>query len=246
MQKMNWGHWIDPFEICCSDLTRIRSLPKIVPTGRYFTELVRKKEGTGEVTRQQRSKTTRAKILQAAAKCFATIGYDATGVAKICQDAGVSKGAFYYHFPSKEAVFLALRDQWFTSLDTKLAEIRAQSTTAREQLQIMAKAANQILKIPDEQLPIFLEFWRQATRDQQFRRSIRAPYDRYKEYFRGIIERGIAEGSLQSVDPDIAAHVIVSLAFGLFLQSIVDPEGADWSRLAEKGIQLILQNIAVK
>ena len=194
---------------------------------------------------QQRSKTTKTRILHAAAKCFATLGYDATGVAKICRDAGVSKGAFYYHFPSKEAVFLALRDQWFINLDNKLAEIRAQSATAREQLQIIAKAANQILKIPDEQLPIFLEFWRQATRDRKFRQSIRAPYDRYKEYFREIINRGIEEGSLQTVDADIAAHIIVSLAFGLFLQSIVDPAGADWSQLAEKGIQLVLHNIAV-
>ena len=55
---------------------------------------------------QQRSEETRARILAAALDRFARYGYDATGVAEICRAAGVSKGAFYHHFPSKQAAFL--------------------------------------------------------------------------------------------------------------------------------------------
>ena len=51
--------------------------------------------------RQKRGEETRSRILDAAQGCFVQHGYDATGVAEICRSAGLSKGAFYYHFPSK-------------------------------------------------------------------------------------------------------------------------------------------------
>ena len=66
---------------------------------------------------QQRSEETRTHILEAALKLFSKEGYDATGVAQICQAAGVSKGAFYHHFPSKHAVFMALLQSWLEVLD---------------------------------------------------------------------------------------------------------------------------------
>ena len=58
----------------------------------------------------KRSSQTRTAIIDSATRCFVREGYDSTGVAEICENAGVSKGAFYYHFESKEAVFLELID----------------------------------------------------------------------------------------------------------------------------------------
>ena len=58
--------------------------------------------------KQQRSEETRARLLEAAEACFSESGYDGTGVAKICRRAGVSKGAFYHHFETKQAIFLEL------------------------------------------------------------------------------------------------------------------------------------------
>ena len=66
---------------------------------------------------QQRSMETRKRILDAAQSLFSQSGYDATGVAEICRAAGVSKGAFYHHFPSKQAIFLELLDGWLSRLD---------------------------------------------------------------------------------------------------------------------------------
>lgn len=49
-----------------------------------------------------------SEILDAALACFAELGYDATRVKHIAQRAGVSDAALYRHYPSKEAVALAL------------------------------------------------------------------------------------------------------------------------------------------
>lgn len=53
----------------------------------------------------------RAELIAAAQTLFFERGYDATSVEDIIGRAGVSKGAFYYYFPSKEAVLEAIAEQ---------------------------------------------------------------------------------------------------------------------------------------
>src|SRR5512142_1037589 len=114
---------------------------------------------------QQRSEETRGKIIQAALECFSRAGYDATGVAEICTTAGVSKGAFYHHFPSKEAVFIALLNQWLDGLDARFAETRADAQGVPEVLRAMARSARTVFTDAKGQLPLYLEFWTQASRE---------------------------------------------------------------------------------
>ena len=64
------------------------------------------------MARQRRGQESRERILEAAQLCFAQDGYNATGVAQICRRAGLSKGAFYHHFATKQAVFLELLNRW--------------------------------------------------------------------------------------------------------------------------------------
>ena len=47
---------------------------------------------------------TRAKILESAATAFRRQGYHATGVDKVMEEAGLTAGGFYAHFPSKDAL----------------------------------------------------------------------------------------------------------------------------------------------
>ena len=56
------------------------------------------------MARQARAEATRAKIIDAAVELFTDPGYGDTDLAAIVRQAGVTKGAFYYHFDSKEAV----------------------------------------------------------------------------------------------------------------------------------------------
>ena len=64
-----------------------------------------------------RGAETRQLILDASMDLFAQNGYDATSVAEICQRAEVSKGAFYHHFPSKQALFLDLMASWLQGVE---------------------------------------------------------------------------------------------------------------------------------
>ncbi|MGD8967507.1 MAG: TetR/AcrR family transcriptional regulator [Anaerolineae bacterium] len=195
---------------------------------------------------QQRGAETRANILVAAAAGFAEQGYDATGVAEICRRAEVSKGAFYHHFSSKQALFLELLERWLAVLDEQLEEVRTGEAAVPEQLLDMTEMIRQVFQVAEEQIPIFLEFWTKAARDPTVWEATIAPYRRYRAFFANLIEAGVTEGTLRSVEPDTTARIIVSLAVGLVVQGLLDTEGADWGHVAEAGMQMLLQGMEKK
>jgi TetR/AcrR family transcriptional regulator, transcriptional repressor for nem operon len=56
--------------------------------------------------------TARDKLLEAAVKLIRTQGFAGTSVDALCAEAGVTKGAFFHHFASKEALGVAAADYW--------------------------------------------------------------------------------------------------------------------------------------
>lgn len=54
----------------------------------------------------------RARLIEAARSLVRHKGFAATSVDDLCAAAGVTKGAFFHHFPSKEALGVALIDDW--------------------------------------------------------------------------------------------------------------------------------------
>lgn len=196
------------------------------------------------MTVQQRGEETRERILQAAMASFAERGFDATPVNAICREAGVSKGAFYHHFSSKQDVFLKLLHGWLSGMDERLADLQVDRLEIPEQLMAMTDMICDVFDAAGDQLPMFLEFWSQAAHDPEVWEATRAPYRRYRTFFAAMIEAGIAEGSIRPVDPDTTARVIVSLAVGLVLQGLLDTEGADWGRVTKGGVRMLLEGIS--
>jgi AcrR family transcriptional regulator len=56
---------------------------------------------------QDRSRATRARLLEAAITCLADLGWTASTVTVVAERAGVSRGAAQHHFPTREALFTA-------------------------------------------------------------------------------------------------------------------------------------------
>lgn len=192
---------------------------------------------------RRRGEETRSRILDAAASGFAEQGYEGTSVAQICSRAGVSKGAFYHHFPGKQDLFLELLERWLGLLDQELEAVRSDDRPVPEQLLAMTALVRQVFRAADDQLPVFLEFWTRATYDPQTWEATIAPYRRYRRYFAQIIASGVAEGTLRPIDPDTAARVVVSLAVGVVVQGLLDAEGADWGAVAARGMEMLLEGI---
>ncbi|MCX6066169.1 MAG: TetR/AcrR family transcriptional regulator [Chloroflexi bacterium] len=190
---------------------------------------------------QARSEETRTHILEAALRRFANHGYNGASVEEICSDAGVSKGAFYHHFASKQAIFLALLDGWLVSVDATLESARQPTVPAT--LMGMAEMLPDILAGADGNLPMFLEFWLQASRDETIWAATVAPYQRYQQFFAALVEQGIAEGSFKPVDAQATAQMLVALAVGTFLQALLALDNTDWKSIAQANMQILMKGL---
>ncbi len=193
---------------------------------------------------QQRSEETRARILESAIKFFSTNGYNKASVDNICADAGISKGAFYHHFESKQALFLALLDGWLKTIDNAIEA--SKDKTAPETFMQMTEAFPYIFATAGEGLPMFLEFWLQASRDKKIWEASVAPYRRYHKYFTSLIKKGVDEGSFVELDPELTSRMIISTAMGLLLQSLMDPRGAKWEKVARDSTTMLVNNMLRK
>ena len=193
---------------------------------------------------QQRSEETRAKIMEAAIKLFSTRGYNKASVDDICKEAGISKGAFYHHFKTKQALFLSLLDGWLEFVDNAIESTK--DKTVPETFMQMTQAFPYIFETAGENLPMFLEFWLQASRDKKIWEAGIAPYRRYHRYFTSLIKKGVDEGSFVEVDPELASRMIVSTAMGLLLQSLLDPKGADWEKVSRESTNMLVSSLLNK
>lgn len=72
---------------------------------------------------QDRSVLRRGRILDAALHVFSQKGYKDTAVDEIALQAETSKGGVYFHFPNKQAMFLALLDRMARLLASKAEEV---------------------------------------------------------------------------------------------------------------------------
>lgn len=76
-------------------------------------------------TQQQRSETTTRDLLAAARTLFARDGYTATSLDAVAAEAGVTKGALYYHFRGKRELFEGVFEEEERRLCETLAEVYA-------------------------------------------------------------------------------------------------------------------------
>ncbi len=195
---------------------------------------------------QQRSEETRRRILAAAEECFSHSGYETASLADICEAAGVSKGAFYHHFPSKHTVFLQLLNGWLEGLEHGLDQIRASDQPTAAQLRDMASLLGMVYGQAGDRFPLFLEFWLQAMRDPDIWKETIQPLERYTDYFTQLAQNGVSDGSLKPGDPAIAARTLIAYALGMIVQGLLQPTSTDWPHTSHQGLLILLDGLENK
>jgi AcrR family transcriptional regulator len=82
---------------------------------------------------QERSRATRARLLEAAESVFAEKGYDGAKISDIAAEAGCSVGAVYFRFKDKDALFFAIAEEFIEDSRTGLENV-FEANTCREQI----------------------------------------------------------------------------------------------------------------
>ncbi|KFC67215.1 Transcriptional regulator, TetR family [Devosia sp. LC5] len=154
----------------------------------------------------------RADLIAAAQALFFEHGYDATSVEDIIGRAGLSKGAFYYYFPSKEAVLEALAEQMAQEAAAETQAIVADETlNGFERLDRFLKH-NRRLKVEraPEALALFEALFRPeniALYHHVFRRVSRVMTPVMAE----ILRQGMDDGSFLPGDANAMAEILLGL-----------------------------------
>jgi AcrR family transcriptional regulator len=193
---------------------------------------------TRTLSQAERRSSTRAKLVKAAGKVFARNGFHGASLDEIAAGAGVSKGALYYNFDSKEDVFLTLLDE---SLRARLNSARIGSDELAgdpiSAVRRFIEAAGKDSRWP----PLFFEFIAYAARRPQVREEFARRFVRAgREEIAAVIAEHThdRESTLPMASPDLAV-VLSALVNGLLIERVFDPAAVP-DELIDRAVALVL------
>ena len=167
----------------------------------------------------------RAALLRAAAAVFAERGFQDASVEDIAHRAGYSKGAIYWHFESKDDLFLALLEE---RLERPIREMIELLESAPPEQDMGPEASRRFIELLESERELLLlqqEYWSQAVRDSK----LRARYASRRAELRAACGRAISTRLEHLGAPPCAvagetmATVIMGLNAGLAQESLIDP-----------------------
>lgn len=180
-------------------------------------------------TQQGRKADTRARLLAAAADCFADRGVDAVSVDAVAEAAGRTSGAVYAHFGSKQGLVLAVLDQWRQSLvGTVLHELRVGGDlTADLRAVVLALVTDpspgtrRLLQMEDE-------LRLRASRDPEVARVMAERAGQQRRWLARGLAAWVDAGRLPAGwDPEALAAVFTAAVTGLAQQHRLEPGSLD-------------------
>ena len=169
--------------------------------------------------------TARGHLLDAAEQLLADRGYHATSVDLVVKTAGLTKGAFYWHFSSKEELFVGLLEDRFDRRARGLMAITEQASADEETAGVVSR---ELMRMVDEHRQLVLlmnEFWSLAVRDERLRRRwVSRQRKLRKDLARALEARHETTGVRLSVEPERLATGIIALADGLAMDRVAEPQ----------------------
>ena len=191
------------------------------------------------------SETRKNQILDAAAIVFARQGFYQARMDDIVIESGLSKGALYWYFKSKDDIITALLQRVFDEDLIKLQSTRHTTGSVVERVlglsRQMATDFTEIARL----VPITFEFYAVASRQEHVRITLKEYLTAYHTILQTIIQQGIDTQELRPVSAEGVATTIVAIYEGLLLLWVIDVEHTDWHTQPELSIRLLLDGLKV-
>ena len=172
------------------------------------------------MARNKYPEETVRKILDTAERLFIEMGYDRASLQEIIDETGLSKGAIYHHFASKEDIFYSVCDRIGQRNGEVLSQVRDDpSLNGLEKLRAMFKASLQ----PERQAKMFCMMPYLMDNAKFLATELRSIFTEVVPCFvEPIIRQGMADGSIRTEHPKELAEAMIILADG-WINPIVQP-----------------------
>jgi AcrR family transcriptional regulator len=156
----------------------------------------------------------RAELLDRASRLFLRHGYDNVSLNDLIADAGVSKGAFYHWFPSKDALIASLAERSAREAFAVIEAALAQCTgDALDRLNAVLQAGFDVnMKMGGpEQLAAMVALMR-PDNAHLYGRVVAVEGELFRPLLTRVISDGVADGIFDTFDPEGVADMIYGLA----------------------------------
>lgn len=190
---------------------------------------------------QVRAQATRKKILEAAATAFARNGLAGTSLNDIIRESDLTKGAFYFHFASKDDLALAAFRHKQEQLVAGMQAAVPPDAPALERLTAMLRERVRLLD-EDPSLRCVLTLGQELRVDAGPDGEYAAFQELALETFAGLLSEGRSDGSVgDDVDPARHAWIAFAAVIGMDALSDLMTGGKDLAERNEDLVEFLLR-----
>jgi AcrR family transcriptional regulator len=184
----------------------------------------------------QGGRSTRNRLIEAAAELIAEEGYERVGVMAVAQRAGLTNGAIYGNFRDKAHLLVAAIEMRLTRVLSAVDQSRREQVPPLDVIDLVARSM--ALDTPEADRRLVVEAYSAAWRDPVIGTLVRERLERIETMMARLAEQARVEGQLASdVDPATLARYGVAVALGYHLihtAGAPDPDRESWTRLVDR------------
>lgn len=177
--------------------------------------------------RQARAERTRLRILESAAAAFATHGYDGVSLNQLIRESDLTKGAFYFHFGSRDELALAAFRHKQQQLVAQIAETIGAEAPPLERLAALLRERARLLE-EDPTLFVVVRLGIELTlrhgAGSEYAGFSELPLELFQQIVREAQQRGDARPDL---DPRQTAETLFAGMLGIDQAALLLPEQLD-------------------
>ncbi len=194
-------------------------------------------------TKKESPERRKTQILDAAMEVFAHLGFHKARMDDIVQESGLSKGAIYWYFKSKDAIIAAILDRIFSREHQALNDTLSQTGPVSDRLVNLVRQSAQHTLSLEFSIPLMFEFYALAARHEQIRTALQRYYATYRSKLARLIQEGVDSGEFAPVDADKVALSSIASFEGLILLWVVDPEKVTLEEDALSSLRTIIDSL---
>jgi TetR/AcrR family transcriptional regulator, transcriptional repressor of aconitase len=171
---------------------------------------------------QEHRDARRRQILDAARRCFAVNGFHATSMQDVLREAGLSAGAVYGYFASKEDIVVAIASEALGTITGVVDELLHDDPPPLHE--VLARIVAELERLDAERgvANIAVQAWGEALRNPVLREHAGEIYGKVRGAMVRLVRAYQARGDIDpAADPLDVASVLVSVAPGFFVQRAV-------------------------